>query len=306
LFELVTSLTTKSKDGEEMSEIEEIETLESQEIWTYYKQVREERGYTLADVAITNPYLDKSQLSRFESGENMLSADRFLAAIKGLNMTASEFFALMASEPSSYHVFSEKYMKYAMAGDVVGLKALIKPNARMKMDKIFNILAKSAILGISEENLVTSSERKFLEKYLFGIKQWTVFEVNIFGMCLKILDEDDVYDLGQDMLASSELSQMLAQNAEVIKKMSLNLYEYLIYRGRYSRAERIEEKIERLITEWDLEEKISLYLYKKISRYKQEKSAELFAEIQSALESLREFGATGIANRIAGDIERYC
>ena len=55
--------------------------VEMQEIGTYYKQVREERGYTLSDVAMSSDYLDKSQLSRFESGENMLSADRFLAAI---------------------------------------------------------------------------------------------------------------------------------------------------------------------------------------------------------------------------------
>lgn len=41
--------------------------VEMQEIGTYYKQVREERGYTLSDVAMSSDYLDKSQLSRFES-----------------------------------------------------------------------------------------------------------------------------------------------------------------------------------------------------------------------------------------------
>ncbi|MDN6071267.1 MAG: helix-turn-helix domain-containing protein [Lactococcus plantarum] len=66
--------------------------VETLEIGVYYKRVRKERGYTLADVAKSSDYLDKSQLSRFESGENMLSADRFLAAINGLNMTVTEFF----------------------------------------------------------------------------------------------------------------------------------------------------------------------------------------------------------------------
>src|SRR5574339_591205 len=112
---------------------------ETQELGNYYKQVRNERGYTLSDVAISSDYLDKSQLSRFESGESMLSADRFLAAIDGLNMTVNEFVALRSSEPSQYRVFSEKIMAYVMVGDIGGLKDLIKPKARMKMDKIFNI-----------------------------------------------------------------------------------------------------------------------------------------------------------------------
>ena len=279
---------------------------ETQELGNYYKQVRNERGYTLSDVAISSDYLDKSQLSRFESGESMLSADRFLAAVNGLNMTTSEFFALRSSEPSQYRVFCKKLMAYVMKGDVEGLKVLIKPNAKMKMDKIFNILAKSAILDISKENLVTVSEKKYLENYLLHIPQWTFFEVNIFGMCLEILDEDEVYDLGQDMLASHELSQIIASNGEIVKKTAINLYVYLISKGWYRRADKIEEELDKLLTEWDMEEKISLHIFKKFAQYKKEKSPELLEEVQSDIEILKKLGATGIANRFAMDIERYC
>ena len=205
--------------------------VEMLEIGVYYKRVRQERGYTLADVANSSDYLDKSQLSRFESGENMLSADRFLAAINGLNMTVTEFFALRSVEPSHYGIFSKKIMSYVMVNDITGLKGLIKPKARMKMDKIFNILVKSAILDISRENLVTSSEKKFIETYLLTIPYWTFFDVNIFGMCLEILDEKEVYDLGQDMLASHELTQIIAFNSEIVKKTGINLYVYLIAKG---------------------------------------------------------------------------
>lgn len=283
-----------------MSEI----AVETQEIGTYYKQIREERGYTLSDVAMTSDYLDKSQLSRFENGESMLSADRFVAAIKGLNMTESEFLALKSTEPSQYHVFATKIMKYVMASDIVSLKSLIKPKARMKMDKIFNVLVKSAIFDISKENLVTDAEKKYLERYLLNIPQWTFFEVNIFGMCLEILDEDEVYDLGQDMLKSNELAQIIAFNAEVVKKTAINLYAYLISKGWYRRAERIGEELDKLLTEWDMEERISFNIYRKFLQYKQEKSSELLEEVQNDIEMLKKLGVTGIANRFAVDIEK--
>ena len=280
--------------------------VETLEIGMYYKQVREERGYTLADVAMSSDFLDKSQLSRFESGESMLSADRFLAAIDGLNMTVNEFVALRSSEPSQYRVFSEKIMAYVMVGDIGGLKDLIKPKARMKMDKIFNILVKSAILDISQENLITTAEKKFLENYLLNIPYWTFFEVNIFGMCLEILDEEEVYDLGQDMLASHELSKIIAFNGEIVKKTAINLYVYLISKGWYTRAEQIEKELDKLLTEWDMEEKISIHIFKKFAQYKKERSPELLKEVQDDIQGLKKLGANGIANRFAMDIERYC
>ena len=39
---------------------------------------------------------------------------------------------------------------------------------------------------------------------------------------------------------------------------------------------------------------------------KKEKSPELLEEVQSDIEILKKLGATGIANRFAMDIERYC
>lgn len=276
------------------------------EIGIYYKQAREERGYTLADIAMSSAYLDKSQLSRFESGENMLSADRFLAAINGLNMTVTEFFALRSAEPSQYCVFSKKIMSYVMVGDLAGLKGLIKPKARMKMDKIFNILIKSAILDLSRENLVTSSEKKFLESYLFNIPYWTFFDVNIFGMCLEILDDEDVYDLGQDMLTSHEMTQIITFNGEIVKKTGINLYIYLITKGWYRRAENIEIELGKLLTEWDMEEKISIHIFQTFAKYKKERSPELLKAVQDDIQSLKNLGAVGIAKRFTTEIEKHC
>ena len=249
--------------------------VEMLEIGVYYKRVRQERGYTLADVANSSDYLDKSQLSRFESGENMLSADRFLAAINGLNMTVTEFFALRSVEPSHYGIFSKKIMSYVMVNDITGLKGLIKPKARMKMDKIFNILVKSAILDISRENLVTNAEKKFLETYLLTIPYWTFFDVNIFGMCLEILDEEEVYDLGQRAFGENKVQELLEKQPvlpndiewHLIGHLQTNKVKYIA--GFISMIESIDS--EKLLKEVDKEalknnRKINVLLQVKIAK----------------------------------------
>ena len=274
-----------------------LQEAQSQTIGNYYKGIREERGYSLGDVARSNDNLSKSQISRFESGLSMLTTDRFLLAIKAINMTPNEFFALWAEEPNQYQSFGNKIMAYEITKDIVGLKKLIKGNAKLKRDKFFNISTKAVILDLTGKNLLTKVEQTFLNRHFNMISQWTMFDISIFNRCLALLDEEEVYDLGQDMLDSEELSVLFIQNSDGVKKTAINLYIFLISKGWYRRAERIKEILDDFITEWDLEEKISLHIFKKVSRYKQKNNPELLIDIQDDIDRLRKFGAVGIAER---------
>lgn len=61
----------------------------NEKIGELYKELRLARGLKLKDIATKK--LTVSQLSKFERGQSMLSADRFLLAISGLNMNFVEF-----------------------------------------------------------------------------------------------------------------------------------------------------------------------------------------------------------------------
>lgn len=276
---------------------------EQMDLRTYYKMKREERGYTYGEIA--SDFLHTTQISRFEKGENMFSAECLLLAIKGLNMTPDEFFALMPNyTPSQLHIFSKKMRGYVMVNDLEKMKALLKPRAKKKIDRIKNLMVKSAILDVSGEDLITNSERRFVRDYLENIKQWTQFEVYIFGLCLKAFDDEDVYDLGLDMVKSDELSHLIDSHAELVKKTLVNLYVHFICKNRYTYARKIKEKLEELINEWDMEAKIIIHLFSNFAIFKQEKSPELFEEIQGDIQVLKKFGVIGLANRIAIFMER--
>ena len=63
--------------------------IEKQELGEFYKELRLARKLKQSDVACAG--LTASQLSKFELGQSMLSADKLILAIQGINMTFDEF-----------------------------------------------------------------------------------------------------------------------------------------------------------------------------------------------------------------------
>lgn len=61
----------------------------SKDLGEQYKELRLGRKVKQKDVA--NEFLSTSQLSKFESGQSMLSADKMIRAIDGIHMTFAEF-----------------------------------------------------------------------------------------------------------------------------------------------------------------------------------------------------------------------
>ena len=169
------------------------------ELGTLYKKVRQSRGYSINDV--TSDYLNKSQISKFENGNSMLLLDGFMHAVDGLNMTMSEFFLSVGNfEAGSSHISGEKLRDLINSQDVDGLKKLIVQKPRTNDKNIFNIKVKCAIRELSGENFLTDEDCQFVDKYLTDCEEWTMFETNVFSMCLEALDTDLAYQLGLQLI----------------------------------------------------------------------------------------------------------
>jgi Rgg/GadR/MutR family transcriptional activator len=271
--------------------------LDFKDLGEHYKKVRGSRGYTIGDVCGDN--LDKAQISRFENGKQMLLLDGFMHAIDGLNMTASEFFLTVGNfEAGNLHKFGEKLQAYVVAQDISGLKGMIVPKPRTKEKKIFNVLVKCAIRDLSGKDLLTNEECQFIDKYLTDIEEWTVFDVNVLGMCMEALDIDMVYHLGLEMLAKDKFYKNLPYNAWMVKRTIVNLYVNMILHGRFVYANEYEQKLKSLLKAGDTEERIAVCIFKKISEYRQEKNSDLLSEIKRDIQTLKNLDAAPLAGKI--------
>ncbi|GFH43044.1 transcriptional regulator [Lactococcus hodotermopsidis] len=270
---------------------------ELQDLGTFYREKRVSRGYSLND--IESDYLDKGQVSRFENGLAMLSAEALVYAIEGINMTPSEFFTSKGNyDTGILRKFGNEFQSYMFNCDAEGLRSMIIASPRRTDKKLFNVIVKCAIRDITTENLLTSKDTEFIDKYLTNIENWTIFEVNIFSLCLEALDIDLARDLGKEMIKRDKLYKVLAYNAFMVKEALINLYCHMILHGKYYYAEEFEKELEKLLTPLDVKEKIFFHIFKKIGQYRQEGKAEALAEIKKDIEFLKAFDLQVLADRV--------
>lgn len=266
------------------------------ELGAHFRKVRESRGYTIGDVTSDN--LNKSQVSRFENGTQMLLSDGFMYAIKGLNMTASEFFLTIGDfEAGNLYTFGEKLQDLINIQDIVRLKEMIIIKPRTNEKRIFNVKVKCAIREISGESLLTDDDCQFIDKYLTDREEWTAFDIDVFGKCLEALDTELVYQLGGELLKKDKF-RILPYNAYIAKRTLVNIYVFMILHGRFIYASEFEKELDSLLKPTDTEEKIAVNIFKKVSRYRQGEDPELIFKIAKDIQILKELGAQGLAKKI--------
>lgn len=116
-----------------------LNTQKSMELGELYRELRIARGLKLKDVVRDN--LSLSQLSRFENGQTMLSADRMLLAISGIHMSFAEFgHALNNYKEAPYFAAGKKIMELYGKQDVEGLKGLLEEYKNYESREIYNRL----------------------------------------------------------------------------------------------------------------------------------------------------------------------
>lgn len=146
-------------------------------------------------------------------------------------------------------------------------------------------------------NFLTDEDCQFVDKYLTDCEEWTMFETNVFSMCLEALDTDLAYQLGLQLIEKNNFYKILPYNAQIVKRTLVNVYVYMILRGRFVYAGKLEKKIDRLINSSDTDEKIVIQIFKKFSKYRQEENLELLSEIVRDIQNLKDLGAQGLAER---------
>lgn len=93
--------------------------IERMELGEFYKELRLARKLKQSDVTCAG--LTTSQLSKFELGQSMLSADKLILAIQGINMNFDEFGHKLNNYQESPHMrFGRKVVDRFAHQDIAG------------------------------------------------------------------------------------------------------------------------------------------------------------------------------------------
>ena len=157
--------------------------IEKQELGEFYKELRLARKLKQSDVACDG--LTASQLSKFELGQSMLSADKLILAIQGINVTFDEFGHKLNNYQESPHMrFGRKVVDRFAHQDIAGLEQLLEEIEQEQIAQTYRrlnaVVIKNAIHSLDKSYLLEEEDREFLTTYLYAIESWTWFELYIF------------------------------------------------------------------------------------------------------------------------------
>ena len=127
--------------------------IERMELGEFYKELRLARKLKQSDVACEG--LTASQLSKFELGQSMLSADKLILAIQGINMNFDEFGHKLNNYQESLHMqIGRKVVDRFAHQDIAGLEQLLEEVKQEQMAETYRrlnaIVIKDAIHSLDK------------------------------------------------------------------------------------------------------------------------------------------------------------
>lgn len=267
----------------------------NEKIGELYKELRLARGLKLKNIATKK--LTVSQLSKFERGQSMLSADRFLLAISGLNMNFAEFAHAMDDyQPNRLTTFADKLFTIFISQDVEGFKKFLeeKDRDRTIYDFIERIIIKNNIKSIEKEYEISFSEIERLTQYFYSIENWTAYELYVFGATVSLYSTLDLVFLGKVCCERSKKFRQLDSYVKQYRSTLANLISVLISRNELVYINFFITELENDLRYSDLFEHATLNFFKLYLEY-QESAVKDKKRIIQHLQAIRTLGCTELA-----------
>lgn len=271
----------------------------------FYRELRVARKVKQKDVA--KGRLTASQLSKFEQGQSMLSADRLFQAIEGINMSFSEFgHALNNYQSSPFVCLGDEISELQLAGDVEGLLALrdgLKGSSLY--EQLMTIIVKSALFSIDLSYPLDKQDIEVLVTYLYEVESWTSFELYLFGNTTDVLPVFDLVYLGKFALERTQLYQSLTANKEALKLTLINLIASLIEKKETQTLPFFVSQLRKLLGYKDILYKVLLTFLEKLDNYFNYSKGSL-EELEQYLKDLEILESPSLIDLLRLRLERCC
>lgn len=241
--------------------------IDKMELGEFYRELRIARGVKQNEVACEG--LTASQLSKFELGQSMLSADKLFLAIEGINMTFAEFAYKLNSYQESQHIqLGHQIVDLFVHQDKDGLEDLLhkvqEKVSSQQYIRLNKIVIQNALHSLDSSYILKEEDKQFITAYLFAIDSWTWFELYLFFNTMPLLSDQDLLFLSTALLEKSQEFQQLMQNKLYLKKGLLNVISELLERGYYRYVPLFEIELEKILTVYDIFENILLKFLREI------------------------------------------
>lgn len=193
-----------------------------------FKGIRENKNISIRKAS--DGVVSKSQLSRFERGENDISALKLFNLLDNIEMSLEEFVEMFREfDIDENRKKFNSIGKLEQAGDFDGLKKFYYNEMDLFYNSLktyhrFNALSIKSVLfehGIGEG--LDYNEKKSITDYLYEIIQWSQYELQLFTLNLSQIDYPIVKKIIREIIQREEFYINIPENFSLVLMIIRNV-----------------------------------------------------------------------------------
>ena len=217
-----------------------------------FRYFRKLNGYSLEYAAANS--ISKSQLSRFERGENEISLSTFFKLLSNINVSIENFCNYLEHyKRSELDDFLVNLSPNFYSLNTKGLEEIKNEQQKLfeksgeKTYKINTIMVQGLLNQIDCNHVVSRDDLNLVYDYLFQKARWESYEITLIGNLYHLFEIDYIYMVGKEILERTHYYEKIGKNRNLVVSACLNFWFCCLENSRLIYADYFEMKLKKLL-----------------------------------------------------------
>ena len=194
-----------------------------------FRYFRKLNGYSLEYAAADS--ISKSQLSRFERGENEISLSTFFELLSNINVSIENFCNYLEDyKRSELDNFLVNLSPNFYSLNTKGLEEIKNEQQKLfeksgeKTHRINTIMVQGLLNQIDRNHIVSRDDLNLVYDYLFQKERWESYEITLIGNLYHLFEIDYIYRVGKEILERTHYYEKIGKNRNLVVSACLNFW----------------------------------------------------------------------------------
>lgn len=208
------------------------------------------KGKQISICSVSDEYLSKSQISRFERGESEISCVRLINILDKLHITLDEFLMLHDKDYTNTESFANlvQYIRkqYSLQ-NINSIKHILSDSSNYTLNLFEEIMVKSILYSMDSTIFPSEEELLQLTDYLFKVENWGYYEIILLGNCVRTINYNSYFLLTKEMLNNYIYSSLNKTNKRIVTQLAINCLILSIDKDEFSNCSYLINEIKKLL-----------------------------------------------------------
>ena len=217
-----------------------------------FRYFRKLNGYSLEYAAADS--ISKSQLSRFERGENEISLSTFFELLSNINVSIENFCNYLGDyKRSELDNFLVNLSPNFYSLNTKGLEEIKNEQQKLfeksgeKTHRINTIMVQGLLNQIDCNHIVSRDDLNLVYDYLFQKERWESYEITLIGNLYHLFEIDYIYRVGKEILERTHYYEKIGKNRNLVVSACLNFWFCCLEHSHLIYADYFEMKLKKLL-----------------------------------------------------------